>query len=313
MRRAIIVVAVVICLEILAWKLPTWLTDFVSLEGHRDRVSGIVSLDQNSMIATASMDGSWRLYSNNGKLIRATPSDGGGLTSIVADEANQRVVTSSLDGMIRIWGLPRAVEQRSIKAHDNIQWMAIDAGGRLVVSTGYDGLLRIWQLENGAMVFEKKLKTAASCLAMHPESIWLLYSDAPSEAVIWSIRSKTQAKRLTGFQSQPSAACFSPDGSLLIIGQENGDLSVWDTSSWRKSYQCLGHTEQIHQIAFSNDGKTFWTGSKDTTIRRWNQSDGTAVGVLDRHRGPVLCLDESVDGDLLTGGNLKNATIWTSP
>jgi WD40 repeat protein len=315
MRRAIVIVAILICIELVAWKLPTWLADFVSLEGHRGQVSGIVSLDQLSMIATASWDGSWRLYSNKGQFVRAISSDERGLTSIVADHKNQRVVTSSADGMLRIWGLPRGVEQQAIKAHEaSIQAIAMDANDRLIASIGYDGFLRIWELENGTMVSEKQLAKSTGCLAIHPQATWLGYGDAANEVVIWSINLKRDTKRLPGFKSQPSAACISSDGSLLVIGEGNGGLSVWDTASWRRQHhQYAGHTDAINQIIFSNDGATFWTASDDKTIRRWNHTDGTAISVLDRHRGPALCVDESLDGKLLTGGAWKNATIWSRP
>jgi len=74
---------------------------------------------------------------------------------------------------------------------------------------------------------------------------------------------KMPTTRLTGLS-------FSPDGLLIIVGNEGGRL--WITRGGVVTKELTGHTSAIEEIKYNHEGKFMATASKDKTIRMWNMS-----------------------------------------
>ena len=66
MHRLLVIVVALFGLELIAWNLPNWLSNHVLLMGHQSEITGIVAIDKLSMIATASSDSSWRIFTSDG-------------------------------------------------------------------------------------------------------------------------------------------------------------------------------------------------------------------------------------------------------
>src|SRR5262249_37077984 len=64
---------------------------------------------------------------------------------------------------------------------------------------------------------------------------------------------------------------FSPKGTDVVIGAENGELRIVTNGIVRRTL--TGHTSHIEQIKFSHSGAFMATASKDKTVRLWNYSD----------------------------------------
>ena len=61
---------------------------------------------------------------------------------------------------------------------------------------------------------------------------------------------------------------FTPSGSEVVIGAENGELRLVNNGLVRRVLS--GHSSSIEQIKFSHSGKFMATASKDRSIRLWN-------------------------------------------
>jgi WD40 repeat protein len=62
---------------------------------------------------------------------------------------------------------------------------------------------------------------------------------------------------------------WSHDGSLIVLGREEGTISVLDAINGNRLYHLSGHTGAVVSIAWAPDGKRFASGSEDGTIRIW--------------------------------------------
>jgi WD40 repeat protein len=62
---------------------------------------------------------------------------------------------------------------------------------------------------------------------------------------------------------------WSPDGSLLVVGREEGSISVLDATNGNRLYHLTGHEAPVVSIAWAPDGKRLASGSEDRTIRIW--------------------------------------------
>jgi WD40 repeat protein/serine/threonine protein kinase len=62
---------------------------------------------------------------------------------------------------------------------------------------------------------------------------------------------------------------WSPDGSLLVVGREEGSISVLDAANGNRLYHLTGHTFPVVCIDWAPDGKRLASGSEDRTVRIW--------------------------------------------
>ena len=112
------------------------------------------------------------------------------------------------------------------------------------------------------------------------------YGGHPGQVVVWDIASH----QVVGHPIEGAAFAFSPDDSLLAIGQYH-DLVLYDLRFHRLIKGTLaGPAKNITSIAFSRDGTVVAAGSEDQTIVLWDVQSHTSLGTLSGHAATVTSL-----------------------
>jgi WD40 repeat protein len=62
---------------------------------------------------------------------------------------------------------------------------------------------------------------------------------------------------------------WSPDGSMFVLGREEGSISILDATNGNRLYHLTGHEAPVTSIAWAPDGKQLASGSVDRTVRIW--------------------------------------------
>ena len=66
------------------------------------------------------------------------------------------------------------------------------------------------------------------------------------------------------------SVAFSPDGTYIVSGSEDGMLRFWDTKTGKVIGDPLkGHKQKVRSVAFSPDGTYVVSGSEDMMLRVW--------------------------------------------
>src|SRR5262249_40414533 len=116
---------------------------------------------------------------------------------------------------------------------------------------------RLWDLtswvERTPLENDQGVKSDIQGLGFSPDGRWLAVG-ASRFVVLWDIASSSQHRRLTGHTKQVNSVCFSPDGSLLATGSNDGTVRFWDVASGRQRVAYNWETTTVRSVAFSPDG-----------------------------------------------------------
>ena len=92
-----------------------------------------------------------------------------------------------------------------------------------------------------------------------------------------------------------NAVAWSPNGTRIASGSNDGTVQVWDASDGGHAYRYHGHTRKVTSVAWSPDGKRIASGSDDGTVQVWDASDGGHVYRYHGHTAEVVAVAWSPD------------------
>ncbi len=145
-------------------------------------------------------------------------------------------------------------------------------------------------------------------------------------ALLWDTATTTQQASF-GHTSAVTAVAFSPDGTRLLTGSDDGTAQLWDPSAPTSPLQRVyygtprtgGSTNPVafNSVAFAPDSRQFLTNSADGTARLWDEQ-GRLLRPFE-HYGPNAAgstpKSAKMSGDgqwVLTNDGSNAARLWSS-
>ena len=125
----------------------------------------------------------------------------------------------------------------------------------------------------------------------------------------------TPVNEILTFQGHNGAVrtlAFSPDGSKLVSGGNDGSLKVVEVETGRELLT-LDADCRVHGVAYSPDGKWIASGTTkaDGPITIWNAATGQSALNIKGHKGTVECVAFTRDGKrIISGSDDKTIRIW---
>jgi Tol biopolymer transport system component len=157
--------------------------------------------------------------------------------------------------------------------------------GKLLATAGVLGT-RVWDLSTRRRI--AAFGDGSWDVEFSPDGKLLAAAEHGSSTEVFYVRDlKRKAQQLGGHRNAPDtspnvfAVAFSPDGKLLATAAGDRTVILWNiTGNGFHVPPLTGHTHSIRDVDFSSDGRLLVTASEDGTIRRWNIESGKEIGQL---------------------------------
>jgi WD40 repeat protein len=249
-----------------------------TLSGHTRGVTIAVWSPDGKWIATASYDGTARVWDSANGQERATlrghtasVNSVNSVNSVAWSPDGKWIATGSDDGTARVWDATNGQERATFLGHTaTVISAAWSPDGRWVATGSYDGTARVWDATNGQERATLRGHTEwVNSAAWSPDGRWVATGSYDGTARVWDATNGQERATLRGHTEWVNSAAWSPDGRWIATGSDDGTAKVWDATNGQERATLRGHTERVTSVAWSPDGRWIATASLDGTVQKY--------------------------------------------
>ncbi|MBI3242691.1 MAG: protein kinase [Chloroflexi bacterium] len=319
----------------------------LALRGHSSGVSDVAFSPDGTRLATASLDGTAKIWdATTGQELFTLPqgghagasgghgdhggeaagAPGGELYSVAFNPAERgtRLATAGQDGTVTVWDISTAPGEALLTLGEAAQAPPISAiafspDGTRLAAASTDGTVRVWDLATERVLLTLSIQLAQPPdytivphdVAFSPDGTRLATVGPDNTARVWDAVTGEELLTLAGHNSVILDLAFSPDGQRLATASFDATAKVWDAGTGDEVLTLSGHTARLEGVVFSPDGMRLATVSEDGTAKVWDASVGQELFTLAGHASAVKAVAFSPDGArIATASTDETARVW---
>ena len=256
-----------------------------TLVGHAAAVSDVAWSPDDSVLATASDDGTVRLWKAEYGFVQPPTVLAGhdvGLTGVAFNPSGDRVLSTGVDGTANIWNVGLGGDAEWMNLPTDPIWfndVAYSRDGTRLIGADPGGKVTIWDAATGKAI------TTIAGHGLPPG-----HSEPASVASI----------------------AVSPNGSLIATGGRDTRTKLWRADTGELLWTFTGHTDWVEEVRFSADGRFLSSTSWDSTARVIDVATGKELHQFrhDKNTGVASAWFGAGDQTLVTAGSDHTIRVW---
>jgi len=267
-----------------------------------DYVVKVWDLKKSSVIfeSPAEMGMSALGFSNDGKLIAFTNEDCDETLVMDVDlskklatvqgEANQ--IFLKQDGKVLFWSNDEGIFTQSIEKKDQ------------TCLVRQSGIIKFCVNENADMiVIVKNFRSSRDDYDFSSRA-------SSNKNVVIILNPKNRTQSVLAEDLPVNRLVINQDGSVILVGNEDGTIHVFSGVSKRRKFILKGHTEELYAVVVSADGSRAVSGASDNLMKIWDLNLGKESASIPTS-SILQTLDMTEDGKTIVSGCFDGTIqIW---
>ena len=278
------------------------------ISAHDDLITALAFNPKRNddQIATASTDGSVKLWSGTGHLIHEFRDQKDLITALAFDPAGRYLVSVGRDGSAKLHDLagvtlgsdPPPIALLDVKDQleghvGRINSVVFSHSGTRILTSGSDGMVKVWNASNGKMLTEwngAALGVEINDALFSPNDQILAACAADGSLTVWNAATGVQIGTKTLSSKSPLVhLAISPNGKSVVAGALDGTILTFDVDTNQSNELHYQHAA-INAVSFDMTGERVVSASDDGSILLLDAASGEVQKTLPARPGTPAAL-----------------------
>jgi len=294
-------------------------------ENYNHVIYGVQFSPDSTLIATASGDGTAKLWSTDGELVTNLKGHSLPVYAVQFSPNGNLIATGSADGITKLWSTDGTLVATLEGHSDSVSEVQFSPDGTLIATASGDGSVKLWSMDGTLVTSFKGHDVPISAMQFSPDGNLIVTASSYSDAAkLWStdgelvtsfsdasIDSFIAAQLEREFDIGVNAVQFSPDGTLIAIASADGSVKLWSMEGSPIDTLRTNSSVNVNAVQFSPDGTLIAIASGDGSVKL-RSTDGSPVNTLRTNSG-VNAVQFSPNSTFIvtTTSNDSTAKLWS--
>jgi len=257
--------------------------------GHTNTISSLAFHPKKSILATASDDETWKLWSvPNGELIMSGEGHKDWVSGVAFSPGGAQLASCSGDSDVKLWDFKSASCSHTFKDHTQAVWgVAYHHGGDFLVTCSMDHTSKLWDLHS--MRCRQTLRghvDSVNAICFQPFANNICTASGDKTVSLWDIRSGLCVQTFYGHDNSCNDVAFALSGHSIASCDADGVVRLWDVRTVSQTAQIDAGPHPINKLDFDRSGKVLAAASDDGVVKMYS-AEGKLTKSLKGHGDAV--------------------------
>lgn len=322
----------------------------LTLEGHSDSVNSADYSPDGERIVTGSIDNTAVVWNAvTGEKLLTFQGHSAEINGATFSPSGEHIATCSDDTTAIVWDASSGQELLTLEGHSrDVRCVKFSPDGKRIATGSNDDTAIIWDASSGQKLLTIQGKSDdVHTMSFSPDGRWVVLGSSGDTFAVFDAFDGSERFAIPGPRElrlgqpgdnvtfspdgtrlvdgcedgevrvwnltdsgdsfsirnvEPTSVCFSPDGLRLAGGLRGGTVREWNPVTGDELQQFNGHSDVVSSVAYNSDGTKLVSGSYDKSIRIWNTTTGKTIGTLVGHSDKITAVSMSPDGKRIISG-----------